>query len=96
MKGSPAKKAAAAGGVVVAACAVCCAPLLVAPIMALAAAGGAGLAFLGQVGLGVAAFAGIGLYLVLRRRAAARRAPACGCAPAAPGRDAAARQSPSR
>lgn len=73
------KKAAAAGGLVVAACAACCAPLIVTPLVALFAAGGLGLALVGQIGLGIAALGGIGVYMVLRRRAVSAKKPSCGC-----------------
>ena len=46
-------KTAAGAGVFVAACAACCAPLVAPWIVALVAAGGAGLALAGQIGVGV-------------------------------------------
>lgn len=74
------KKAAAAGGLLVAACAACCTPLIVIPLVALFAAGGLGLALLGQIGLSIAVLGAIGGYLYLRRRAASPTKPGCGCA----------------
>ena len=71
------------GGLGIAACAACCAPILIAPVAGLIAAGGAGLALAGQVGLGVLVIAGVGGYVVLRRRQAAaqKAAASCNCAP---------------
>lgn len=84
-------KAAATGGLMIVACAACCAPLVVpfvAPwIIGAVAAGGAGLALLGQVSLALALVAGAGGYIWwLRRQTALRHAHAaesgksCGCA----------------
>ena len=73
------KKAAAAGGLLVAACAACCAPLIITPLVALFAAGGLGLALVGQIGLGIAVLGAIGAYVFLRRRAASAKKPNCGC-----------------
>lgn len=73
------RKAAAAGGLFVAACAACCAPLIVTPLVALFAAGGLGLALVGQIGLGIVVVGGIGAYVFLRRRAFSAKKPSCGC-----------------
>lgn len=73
------KTVAATGGLALAACAACCAPLVVTPIMALIAAGGAGFALFGQVAVGALMLAGLAGY-VLHRRWKARRDAAKGCA----------------
>lgn len=73
------RKAVAAGGLLVAACVACCAPLIVTPLAALVAAGGLGLALVGQIGLGVIALGGVGAYVFLRRRASSAKKPDCGC-----------------
>lgn len=77
------KKAAAAGGVLVAACAACCAPLIITPVVAILAAGGAGLAFFGQIAMGVALLMAVGGYVLWRRRASMKKqaTSACGCGP---------------
>lgn len=73
----------AAGGVVVAACAACCAPLIIPPLMAFFAAGGIGLALIGQIGIGVAVLGGLVIFMLLRRRAAPEQETKgeCGCGP---------------
>ncbi|MGT2465156.1 hypothetical protein ACVOMV_07000 [Mesorhizobium atlanticum] len=52
------------------ACAACCAPLIAPPITAAIAAGGVGLALVGQLGLALVVIAAGGLYLLSRRKAA--------------------------
>lgn len=81
-------KTATGTGLLVAACAICCAPLIATPVVALIAAGGAGLALIGQVGLALAIIAGAGAYIWAQRgkQAAAQKAIAtdaagCGCSP---------------
>lgn len=73
------KGTAAAGGVLVAACAACCAPLIIPPVAAFLAAGGIGLATIGQIGVGIAVLAGVAIYVVFRRRAVPKRATKSGC-----------------
>jgi hypothetical protein len=78
------KGTAATGGVALAAC---CAPLIVAPIVALFAAGGAGLAgfaVAGPLGLALMLAAAAGGYIWLRRRRRQARNVSCGCGPATP------------
>ncbi len=57
-------------GLVLAACAACCAPLIAPPIIAAIAAGGVGLALVGQLGLALVVVAAGGLLLLSRRKAA--------------------------
>jgi hypothetical protein len=81
-------KTAGSAGLVIAACAACCAPLIAPWIVALVAAGGAGLVLAGQIGLALAIIGGAAFYVwqTSRRRAAANRTVAatssqsCGCA----------------
>lgn len=81
---SPLAKTAGAAGLAIAACAACCAPLIAGPVIALIAAGGAGLILAGQICLVALVLVGAGSYLFIRqRRLKARRAAAasCNCAP---------------
>ena len=79
------RKTAAGGGLLIAACAACCAPLIAPWVVAIFAAGGAGLALAGQVGIAVLIAAAGGLYIWSRHRRQSRKAAAsasgCGCAP---------------
>ena len=73
-------KTAGAAGLAVVACAACCAPLIAGPVIALVAAGGAGLILAGQIGLAALVLLGAGGYLFVRqRRLAAKRAAAASC-----------------
>ena len=76
------RKPAAGAGLLIAACAACCAPLIAPWIVAVFAAGGAGLALAGQVGLAVLIAGAGGLYIWSSRRKqrlAAWATPGCGC-----------------
>lgn len=75
-------KPAAGAGLLIAACAACCAPLIAPWVVAAFAAGGASLAFAGQVGLAVLIAGAGGLYIWSHRRTqppVAAAAPGCGC-----------------
>jgi hypothetical protein len=81
-------KTTAGTSLILVACAVCCAPLIAPPIIAAIAAGGAGLALVGQLGLALVVVAAAGLYLLLRRKTAPSAdfqtlmaAGQCGCGP---------------
>jgi len=70
------------------ACAACCVPLIAPPIVAAIAAGGVGLALIGQLGLALVVVAAGGLYLLSRRKAAPNATfqslmaqGKCGCGP---------------
>lgn len=69
-------KTAAGSGLFLAACAACCAPLIAPPLIAVLAAGGTGLALVGQVGLALAVIAGGDGYVWWTR--GPRRAEASG------------------
>jgi hypothetical protein len=75
------RKTAAGGGLLIAACAACCAPLIAPWVVAIFAAGGAGLALAGQVGIAVLIAAAGGTYIWARHRKqkAATSASSCGC-----------------
>lgn len=77
------RKTAAGEGLLIAACTACCAPLIAPWVVAIFAAGGAGLALAGQVGIAVLIAAAGGLYIWSRYRRQTRKAatPAssCGC-----------------
>lgn len=77
------KGAATTGGVALAACAACCAPLIITPIVALFAAGGAGLALAGQLGLALLVVAAGAGYLWFRRHRRQTESTARSCAPTA-------------
>ncbi|MER9876397.1 hypothetical protein [Mesorhizobium sp. M0195] len=75
-------------GLILIACAACCAPLIAPPIIAAIAAGGVGLASVGQLGLALVVVAAGGLYLLSRRKAAPNATfqslmaqGECGCGP---------------
>lgn len=79
-----------AGALAVGACAACCAPLvapfIVPPVAGLIAVGGFGVAFVGQVGIGLGIVAAIVGFLFWRRNRAVSQPvvaaePSCGCAP---------------
>lgn len=75
-------KSAKGAGLLVAACAACCAPLVAPWLVAIVAAGGAGLALAGQLGLAALIAGAGGLYIWSRRRRQplVAAAPAgCGC-----------------
>lgn len=83
------RKTAATGGLLIAACAACCAPLIAPWVVAVFAAGGAGLALAGQVGIAVMIAAAGGLYIWSRHRKQSQKAAVsaanCGCATEAGG-----------
>ncbi|MCZ8548171.1 hypothetical protein OOJ09_28685 [Mesorhizobium qingshengii] len=75
-------------GLFLGACTVCCAPLIGPPIIAAIAAGGLGLALVGQLGLALGVVAAGGFFLLSRRKAAPNAdfqtlmaAGQCGCGP---------------
>ena len=83
------KATASGGGLLIAACAACCAPLIAPWVVAIFAAGGAGLALASQVGIAILIAAVGGLYIWSRRRRQSRKAAisatSCGCATEAGG-----------
>ena len=78
-------KTAATAGLVVAGCAACCAPLIAAPILGLFAAGGAGLALVGKIGLGAVVMAAVPVYYLSTRRRGSKAirvtSATCACRP---------------
>ena len=75
-------------GLVLVACAACCAPLIATPVIAAIAAGGVGLALIGQLGLALVVVVGGALYILTRREAAPNATfqslmaqGECGCGP---------------
>ena len=83
------KKTKTAMGMAALACVACCAPLIATPLIAVFAAGGAGLAVSGKIAIGLAVLAVAGVVLYSRTRkqksiqspAIASQASGCGCAP---------------
>lgn len=85
-------KKAAGTSLFLVACAACCAPLIASPIIAAIAAGGVGLALVGQLGLAFVVVAAGGFYLLTRRKAAPNAdfrtlmaTGRCGCGPSCTG-----------